>query len=360
MREGGILGLMRRLLRRAATVLRQKPPARWAGNWIKARWAELNKTVRVSSRPYALMVEPTNLCNLKCPTCPTGAGTLGRPQGMMDVGLFKRLIDEVGDGVLDLTLHNYGEPFLHPGLSGMIRHAAAKGIRVHVSTNGHFFTDRAMVREVLQSGLARLKICLDGASQESLEVYRVNASFQKVKEGIQLVVAEKRALGLSLPDIDLQFILMRHNEHETGEMRRLAVELGVDLFDIKTVGMDSDDPDFARLAEKYLPRDADKRRYEVTPEGARLKAQVTQCNWIYRTAVVNWDGSMVPCCHDTKSRHVFGNAFRDGGVAAVWQGPAYTSFRKTLREDILGMPLCKFCPEAEGFDSLYKGEERIR
>ncbi len=351
---------MKRFLRRAATLLFQKPLSRWAGNWASARFAEFRKSGAVTSRPYALMVEPTNLCNLKCPTCPTGAGTLRRPQGMMDLAQYKRLIDEVGDGVLDLTLHNYGEPFLHPGLSEMIRYAADKGIRVHVSTNGHFFTDRAQVREVLTSGLAHLKVCLDGASQQSLSVYRINASFQKVKEGIQLVVAEKRAMGLRLPVIDLQFILMRHNEHEVAEMRRLAGELGVDLFDIKTVGIDGDDPDFNRLAEKYLPQDADMRRYEITPEGARLKAQVTKCNWIYRTAVVNWDGSMVPCCHDTHDRHVFGNAFRDGGVTKVWQGQAYSAFRKALKDSILEMPLCKYCPEVEGFDSLYKSEEKVR
>lgn len=350
---------MRRFLKRAVAVLAQKAPNRWLPNWARARWAELRKAERVASRPYALMVEPTNLCNLKCPTCPTGAGTLRRPQGMMDLGSYKALLEEAGDGLLDLTLHNYGEPFLHPQLAEMIRLAAAKGIRVHVSTNGHFFTDRAVVREVLQSGLAHLKICLDGASQRSLEVYRVNASFEKVKEGIRLVVAEKRALGLALPLIDLQFILMCHNEDEVGEMRRLARELGVDVFDIKTVGIDGDDPDFARLAEKYLPKDADKRRYEVGPGGARLKAQVTKCNWIYRTAVVNWDGAMVPCCHDTHDTHVFGNAFRDGGVAAVWQGRAYTAFRRALREDIRAMPLCQHCPEAEGFDSLFQAEEKV-
>lgn len=350
---------MRRFLRRAATVLTQKSPRLWAANWLSARWAEWRKAPAIASRPYSLMVEPTNLCNLKCPTCPTGAGTLGRAQGMMDLALYKRMIDEVGDVVLDLTLHNYGEPFLHPDLAEMCRYAAAKGIRVHVSTNGHFFTDRAQVRAILQSGLAHLKVCLDGATQESLAVYRVNASFDKVKEGIRLVVAEKRALGLKLPDIDLQFILMRHNEHETDAMRALAVELGVDLFDIKSVGIDGDDPDFAALAEKYLPKDADKRRYELTPQGARLKAQVTRCNWIYRTAVVNWDGSMVPCCHDTKSRHVLGNAFRDGGVTAVWQGKAYGAFRKALKEGLREMPLCQYCPEAEGFDSLFMGEERV-
>ena len=37
---------MARFLKRAATVLKQKSPRRWMGNWIQARWAELRKTER--------------------------------------------------------------------------------------------------------------------------------------------------------------------------------------------------------------------------------------------------------------------------------------------------------------------------
>ena len=33
----------------------------------------------VLNRPFILMVEPTSFCNLRCPLCPTGEGTLGLP-----------------------------------------------------------------------------------------------------------------------------------------------------------------------------------------------------------------------------------------------------------------------------------------
>ena len=46
--------------------------------------------------PLILMVEPTNICNLKCPMCPSGNGTMKRPLGKLDFENYKKLIDDSG------------------------------------------------------------------------------------------------------------------------------------------------------------------------------------------------------------------------------------------------------------------------
>jgi MoaA/NifB/PqqE/SkfB family radical SAM enzyme len=72
------------------------------------------KLQRVPGLPRILMIEPTNECNLRCPLCPTGAGTLRRPKGFMALELYRSILAEL-DGALErLMLYNYGEPFLHP------------------------------------------------------------------------------------------------------------------------------------------------------------------------------------------------------------------------------------------------------
>ena len=42
-----------------------------------------------------MMIEPTDVCNLKCPLCPSGNGKLKRAKGFMDFSLFKKIIDEI-------------------------------------------------------------------------------------------------------------------------------------------------------------------------------------------------------------------------------------------------------------------------
>jgi MoaA/NifB/PqqE/SkfB family radical SAM enzyme len=40
------------------------------------------------------MIETTNYCNVRCPLCPTGLGTLQRPKGFMDEKLYYSIIDQ--------------------------------------------------------------------------------------------------------------------------------------------------------------------------------------------------------------------------------------------------------------------------
>ena len=44
----------------------------------------------VWGRPFMLMVEPTNFCNLKCPLCPSGNGEMRRPRGNYGLGGFQK------------------------------------------------------------------------------------------------------------------------------------------------------------------------------------------------------------------------------------------------------------------------------
>ena len=55
--------------------------------------------------PVHLTVEPTNICNLQCPVCETGAGVLGRPKGYMSLDSFKKILDKAGEQVNTLLFY---------------------------------------------------------------------------------------------------------------------------------------------------------------------------------------------------------------------------------------------------------------
>ena len=194
--------------------------------------------------PTSLMIEPTNVCNLSCPTCPTGAGKLRRPPGFMPLDRYKIIIDELSNVLLDLTLHNYGEPLLHKQICEMIKYASIKGINVRLSTNGHFFRDRNYVQKLLLAGLVDLKISLDGASQETYEKFRMGGDFDEIIRGAKLLTEEKKKLHLSIPNIEMQFILMKPNQHEMEKVHKIAEDTGVDRLYIKSVGIGMYDVDF--------------------------------------------------------------------------------------------------------------------
>ncbi|SVC99611.1 uncharacterized protein METZ01_LOCUS352465, partial [marine metagenome] len=130
----------------------------------------------VWGRPFMMMVEPTNFCNLKCPLCPSGNGQMERPRGNMDLERYRRLIDEIKDHVMLLMLWNQGEPFINKGFLEMVRYAREHRIPVMTSTNGHFVRTLDQALDIVDSGLSEMIISLDGVDQETYETYRVGGS----------------------------------------------------------------------------------------------------------------------------------------------------------------------------------------
>src|SRR3989344_4099762 len=105
-------------------------------NYLAVNVSRKLKLPKAWGYPYTIMIEPTNICNLKCPLCPTGVGELHRASGLMDLDNFKKFIDEVSGHVLHLRMWNWGEPFLNRNIGEMVSYAKAGGMFVNLSTNG--------------------------------------------------------------------------------------------------------------------------------------------------------------------------------------------------------------------------------
>lgn len=300
---------------------------------------------RVLGKPYFLMVEPTNACNLRCPLCPTGRGTLGRPTAFLPVELFRQCIAELGRTLIEVNVSNYGEPMMHKDLPAMIACAKQAGARVSIGCNAHFLTDDS-ARRLIESGLDQVYISFDGLDQETYEKYRVRGSFERVVEGVKALLAQRTALGRTNPVVELQFLVMKHNEHQIGEFRRMAQDLGADSRIIKPVSFnvaDWDDPatraayaDFAPEAEEYrlYRREGDEWRWK--------REEHAFCTAPWRSLTVLADGSIVPCCRDPHGRYTMGNVA--DGVLKVWNGQRYRAFRKGMARQRGKMPICKVCP----------------
>ena len=64
--------------------------------------------------PFFYSIEPINLCNLHCPECPSGNGSMRRKRGMISMEDYCRIIDRIAPYAVHLTLYFQGEPLLHP------------------------------------------------------------------------------------------------------------------------------------------------------------------------------------------------------------------------------------------------------
>jgi MoaA/NifB/PqqE/SkfB family radical SAM enzyme len=175
--------------------------------------AKKTKEVRHPAMPFALSVEPTTSCNLRCPECISGLRDFTRPTGMLELDLYKKIISEVKNHVIYLTLYFQGEPYLNRHFFDFARIAHDAGIYTNTSTNAHYF-DEENARKTVECGLDRVIVSIDGLDQQTYEKYRIGGKLNKVTAGIRNLVEMKKKLKSRTPFIDLQFIAMGTNEHQ--------------------------------------------------------------------------------------------------------------------------------------------------
>ena len=86
----------------------------------------------------------------------------------------------------------------------MINYAKTRKIRTVISTNGSLPKNQQQIDELVQSQPDVLIFCIDGATQESYETYRVGGQLSQVLEMINKVNKAKKRLNLSYPVIEFR------------------------------------------------------------------------------------------------------------------------------------------------------------
>src|SRR4051812_5776192 len=191
---------------------------------LKSTLSLASGSSRILGRPMNITIEQTNVCNLDCPVCETGAGILGRTNGHMSLEQFKSIVDKVGAHTNTLMFYFMGEPFLNKHSYDMIRYAKAAGIPfVETCTNGDFVDPIKLV----ESGLDKVSFQIGGLTQQTHETYRVKGNLDRVMRNLRESIRVRNERRSTLR-IEVGLVLMKHNEHELSDFRRTVEELGAD------------------------------------------------------------------------------------------------------------------------------------
>ncbi|MFN4314073.1 MAG: radical SAM/SPASM domain-containing protein [Chitinophagaceae bacterium] len=290
--------------------------------------------------PVSISFEPTNFCNLRCPECPSGLRSFTRPTGMLQKDFFRQTIDELHRELLYLVFYFQGEPYLHPQFLEMVRYAADRRIYTATSTNAHYLTDEN-ARRTIESGLDRLIISIDGTTQEVYEQYRVGGQLHKVLEGARNIVRWKKELKSKKPFVVFQFLVVKPNEHQIEDVKKLGREIGVDDVWFKTAQV----YDFENDPNQLIPTREEYSRYKRTPQGNKFKGKLqNQCWRLWHDPVITWDGLVAPCCFDKDAQYRMGS-LRDKSFREIWQNPDYRQFRSKILIGRKEIDICANCSE---------------
>lgn len=306
--------------------------------WIGRVISSIVKKPIIMGAPYSLSVEPVNYCNLKCPECIVGSGQLKRKRGMINIALYNKITDELSPFLVNLFLYFQGEPFLHPKIIEIIRIAQQKKIYTVISTNacqlnGHLAT------ELIKSCLDKLIISLDGFSESSYESYRKGSNYKHVTTNIKNLISIRKTLKSRTPQIIIQVIVTRENEHEIGLVKEMKRSLGVDKIELKTLQVID-----IKQKNYFLPKNKRYLRYKITSNGQYILKRKTKnrCARLWNSAVITWNGDVLPCCFDKNGQFVFGN-LTNTTFAEIWKNEKYQIFRQKILKNRKLIAICNNC-----------------
>ncbi len=305
----------------------------YAGRWTKKpiQWGY----------PISISFEPTTSCNLRCPECPSGLRAFTRPTGMLKKDFFTETIDQVSKELVYLVFYFQGEPYLNPAFLDMVQYASSKKIYTATSTNAHYMNE-ANAKRTVESGLDRLIISIDGTTQETYQQYRVGGQLDKVLQGAANIVKWKKQLKSKTPFIIFQFLVVRHNEHQIDEVKKLAKEIGVDEVRLKTAQV----YDYENDPNQLIPTLSKYSRYKKDKNGKMsFRGNIDNHCWrLHHDPVITWDGSVVPCCFDKDATHKLGD-LKQQSFKELWHNPAYVNFRSQVLQGRKNIDICANCSE---------------
>jgi radical SAM protein with 4Fe4S-binding SPASM domain len=301
--------------------------------------SNISKKVLHLGYPFAISIEPTTSCNLRCPECPSGLRSFSRPTGMLDFDFYKNIIDQCSPFLSYLILYFQGEPYLNPDFFRFIKYASEKKIYSITSTNAHFLNDE-QARLTVASGLDKIIISIDGTTQETYEKYRIGGTYTKVIEGIQNLVYWKKQLKKRNPLIVLQFLILKFNQHQVNEIKLLSKELKVDQLVFKTAQIYS-----FEKGSNLIPDVPKYSRYKKVNTDYVITNKLNNRCWrMWSSSVITWDGKTVPCCFDKDAKYVLGD-LKKNPFLEIWNNSHQLSFRQKILRSRKEIDICKNCSE---------------
>ncbi len=268
--------------------------------------------------PEIVRIELTNQCNLSCPHCRHHA--LEKKQSgnyhdyyksdiQMSHEQVDQLVDEIAEWKPSVTLNVANEPLMATTFRHTAQRVKERGLAATFNTNG-LLIDEDLCHFLVGIGFDSINVSIDALTSETLTKARGFPRLDKLVEKVELLV---RIRGeAKVPRVGVTFVETEYNYHEIPgflEFWKSRVDV------IRVTGYIQDmHPDIERI-NPTLTR-------EMLPP--RMP-----CKQLFRDIVIRANGDVTPCVITAEQPDiVVGNIFRDGGVRAVWNSPAFSRLRQ--------------------------------
>lgn len=184
------------------------------------------RSIDTDERPFVLIWEVTQACELACRHCRADARP-GRHPDELDTEEGKSLLEEArsfGDG--QLVVLSGGDPLARDDISELVEYGSEIGLRMTMTPSGTASLTGDRVESLSAAGLKRMALSLDGASPETHDAFRMEAgSFEQTIDAAEYA----RAAGLPL---QINTTVCAETLSELPAIAELVDELGAVLWSV--------------------------------------------------------------------------------------------------------------------------------
>lgn len=182
-------------------------------------------SIDFNERPFIVIWETTQACDLSCVHCRACAQPLRSPSEL-STEQAKLLIDQIAELKAPLFVMTGGDPLKRPDVFDLIAYAAQKGVRPSMTPSTTPLLTRDVIVRLKQSGLARMAISLDGPTAA------IHDSFRRVEGSFECTMSAVRwAREIGLP-VQINSTITRHNLHQIDDMVTLLEKIDIALWSV--------------------------------------------------------------------------------------------------------------------------------
>lgn len=304
-------------------------------------------------KPYSLMIDICDVCNMKCKFCfhsdAEAIKTSGVQFGVMSEELFKSIIDSIatweGDRIRKLKLFANGEPLLNKSALDMIRYAKRIGVSdiIEMTTNGSVISDE-IADNIADAGLDILNISINGITEKQYQdVCGYNMKFDHLIDQIKRLYEHRGKCRIQIKYSDIGY-----SDVEKDGFVRMFGDICDQIY-VESISA-SLWPD-TNIQDKVSDRG-------LNFWGEEFKEKKV-CTSIFTQMVINSKGQAKLCCSDWGSKVVLGDVCKQS-VKEIWQ-KGYIPMQKRFLLEGRCLSMCKDCnlPDVTSPDNLDEYVEEV-
>ena len=285
-----------------------------------------------SEFPKQIIIETTAFCTQRCIHC--AHKTLKRTKGNMEMPLFQKISDEIAAEApgTEVWMTYYGEALILKDKIGvMIGYAKQRGLTNVILNSNAMLLDEKLSVMLVDSGLDRFIVSMDGFTKETYEKVRVGGDHGTVLANTLGFLELLRSRKCKKPKLEMQFSVLEENEHELADFKRFWNAKGVHV--------------------KIRPKASWAGRVEAKNLDPRKER--VPCKWALHHGAILWNGDLVACGIDSEGLFVAGNV-KHSTISEIWN-TTHAAFRKIhLEKRWRDLPdVCRPCLDWQTTERVY-------